>query len=120
MKSLEIINKIESKKVELGMNVELGLLQETFSKIDNINNESKKSFEMVQKAKTLLVEAESLENSIIKKYESVYVELTKLIGTVKNLGLPTAEIDNKLKLVKGYISNNQTASKRINQSYKTL
>ena len=58
MKSLEIINKIESKKVELGMNVELGLLQETFSKIDNINNESKKSFEMVKKAKTLLFEAE--------------------------------------------------------------
>ena len=28
MKSLEIINRIESKKVELGMNVELGLLQD--------------------------------------------------------------------------------------------
>lgn len=100
--------------------VELGSIQDVYNKIDSINNESKKSFDVVMKAKALLADAKNAENGIIKQYQSVYVELTKLSKTVKDLGLPTAEIDDKLKLVKGYISNHESVLKNLNQATQIL
>ena len=120
---LKMISKMESNanEVKLGKHeVELGALQDAFSKIDSISNETKKSFEILMKAKTLLNDSKNYENGIIKQYQSVYVELIKLSKTVKDLGLPTTEIDDKLKLVKGYITNAESRLKNINTAIQNL
>ena len=116
----ELIKKHENE-TKLGIHeIELGSIQDVFNKIESIKNESKKSFDIVMKAKALLADAKNYENGIIKQYQSAYVELTKLSKTVKDLGLPTAEIDDKLKLVKGYISNNEEILKNLNQAIQIL
>ena len=110
-----------ANEVNLGSHeIELGSIQDVYNKIDTINNESKKSFEIVMKAKGLLADAKNYENGIVKQYQSVYVELTKLSKTIKDLGLPTTEIEGKLKLVKGYISNNENILKNLNQATQII
>ncbi len=114
----DITAKVEAKLAS--QKVELGAIQDVFNKIDTISNESKKSFDVVFKAKGLLTDAKGLENNVVKQYQSVYVELTKLKGTVKDLGLPTNEIDDKLKLVKDRITQNENTLKGINQAIQIL
>jgi phage host-nuclease inhibitor protein Gam len=105
-----------AEEVKLGMNVELGLLQDVDKRIESNGNDSKKAFDMAFKAKGMLSEANAFEKGVIKNYQSIYVELTKLTKTVKDLGLPTAEIDNKLNLVKGYISKHEENQKNIEKA----
>ena len=105
-----------ANEVKLGMNVELGLLQDVDKRIESNGNDSKKAFDMAFKAKGMLSEANAFEKGVIKNYQSIYVELTKLTKTVKDLGLPTNEIDNKLNLVKGYISKHEENQKNIEKA----
>ena len=105
-----------SLEVKLVMNVELGLLQDVDKRIESNGNDSKKAFDMAFKAKGMLSEANTFEKGVIKNYQSIYVELTKLTKTVKDLGLPTNEIDNKLNLVKGYISKHEENQKNIEKA----
>jgi len=114
----DITAKVEAKLAS--HKIELGTIQDVFNKIDTISNEGKKSFEVVMKAKGLLADAKNYQNGIIKEYQSVYVELTKLKGTVKDLGFPTTEIDDKLKLVKGRITENENILKGLNQATQIL
>ena len=100
--------------------IHLGDLQDIFKEIDAVASESQKAFDIVFKAKGLLTDAKTSESLVVKKYQSAYVELTRLNGVVKGLGLPTTEIDNKLKLVKGHISNHETSLKAINQAMQIL
>ena len=110
-----------ANEVKLGKHeVELGSIQDVFKKIENIKDESKKSFDILMKAKALLSDAKNYENGIVKQYQSVYIELIKLSKTIKDLGLPTTEIDDKLKLVQGYISNNEDILKNLNQATQIL
>ena len=120
---LKMISQMDANANEIKLakhEVQLGSIQDIFKKIENINDESKKSFEILMKAKALLSEAKNYENGIVKQYQSVYIELIKLSKTIKDLGLPTAEIDDKLKLVKGYISENEDTLKNINQATQIL
>jgi phage host-nuclease inhibitor protein Gam len=105
-----------ANEVKLGMHVELGLLQDVDKRIESNGNDSKKAFDMAFKAKGMLSEANAFEKGVIKNYQSIYVELTKLTKTVKDLGLPTNEIDNKLNLVKGYISKHEENQKNIEKA----
>ncbi len=105
-----------ANEVKLEMHVELGLLQDVDKRIESNGNDSKKAFDMAFKAKGMLSEANIFEKGVIKNYQSIYVELTKLTKTVKDLGLPTAEIDNKLNLVKGYISKHEENQKNIEKA----
>ena len=105
-----------ANEVKLGMNVELGLLQDVDKRIESNGNDSKKAFDMAFKAKGMLSEANAFEKGVIKNYQSIYVELIKLTKTVKDLGLPTTEIDNKLNLVKGYISKHEENQKNIEKA----
>ena len=105
-----------ANEVKLGMNVELGLLQDVDKRIESNGNDSKKAFDMAFKAKGMLSEANAFEKGVIKNYQSIYVELIKLTKTVKDLGLPTNEIDNKLNLVKGYISKHEENQKNIEKA----
>ena len=105
-----------ANEVKLGMNVELGLLQDVDKRIESNGNDSKKAFDMAFKAKGMLSEANTFEKGVIKNYQSIYVELIKLTKTIKDLGLPTTEIDNKLNLVKGYISKHEENQKNIEKA----
>jgi phage host-nuclease inhibitor protein Gam len=105
-----------ANEVKLEMHVELGLLQDVDKRIESNGNDSKKAFDMAFKAKGMLSEANAFEKGVIKNYQSIYVELTKLTKTVKDLGLPTTEIDNKLNLVKGYISKHEENQKNIEKA----
>jgi hypothetical protein len=119
----KMVSQLEknAEEVKLGKHeIELGSIQDVFNKIENINNETKKSFEIIMKAKSLISNAKNSENAIIKEYQSAYVELIKLSKTVKDLGLPTLEIDDKLKLVKGYITNAELRLKNIDTAIKNL
>lgn len=114
IKELIIKSELKNNKVELG------LIQDVYNEINSIGNENKKSFETLMKAKTLLSDSIGYENAIEKKYQSVYVQLTKLKGTIKDLGLPTIEIEDKLKLVKGYITNAENNLKNLKQAIQIL
>jgi hypothetical protein len=114
IKELIIKSELKSNKVNLG------LIQDVYNEINSIGNENKKSFETLMKAKTLLSDSIGYENAIEKKYQSVYVQLTKLKGTIKDLGLPTIEIEDKLKLVKGYITNAENNLKNLKQAIQIL
>ena len=109
-----------AQEVKLGMHVELGLLQDVEKRIESNGNDSKKAFEYAFKAKEMLSNANTFEKGVVKNYQSIYVELTKLTKTVKDLGLPTAEIDNKLNLVKGYISKHEENQKNIEKALQIL
>ena len=100
--------------------IELGTLQDVFNKIDSNAKDSQKAFDMIFKAKGMLTDANTFEKGVVKNYQSIYVELTKLTKTVKDLGLSTAEIDNKLKLVKGYIDKHEANQKNIEKAISTL
>lgn len=120
-----ILNKLgkieEIHETNLGKHeVELGTLQDVFNKIDSNAKDSQKAFDMIFKAKGMLTDANTFEKGVVKNYQSIYVELTKLTKTVKDLGLPTAEIDNKLKLVKGYIDKHEANQKNIEKAISTL
>ena len=120
-----ILNKLgkieEIHETNLGKHeVELGTLQDVFDKIDSNAKDSQKAFDMIFKAKGMLTDANTFEKGVVKNYQSIYVELTKLTKTVKDLGLPTAEIDNKLKLVKGYIDKHEANQKNIEKAISTL
>jgi hypothetical protein len=119
----KMVSQLEKNAEEVKLakhEIELGSIQDVFNKIENINNETKKSFEIIMKAKSLISNAKNSENAIIKEYQSAYVELIKLSKTVKDLGLPTLEIDDKLKLVKGYITNAELRLKNIDTAIKNL
>lgn len=122
----EIFKKVaelekNAQEVKLGMHeVELGLLQDVDKRIESNGNDSKKAFEYAFKAKEMLSNANTFEKGVVKNYQSIYVELTKLTKTVKDLGLPTAEIDNKLNLVKGYISKHEENQKNIEKALQIL
>jgi hypothetical protein len=116
----DIFKKIEDKTELSSHEVHLGSLQDVYNKIDSIGNDSKKAFDLVFKAKGTLSDAKNIQDVIIKNYQSAFVDLTKLSATVKDLGLPTNEIDAKLKMVKSYISNNETNLKNINQAIQVL
>lgn len=110
-----------ANEVKLGKHeVELGLLQDVDKRIESNGNDSKKAFDMAFKAKGMLSEANAFEKGVVKNYQSIYVELTKLTKTVKDLGLPTAEIDNKLNLVKGYISKHEENQNNIEKALSIL
>lgn len=120
-----ILNKLgkieEIHETNLGKHeIELGTLQDVFNKIDSNAKDSQKAFDMIFKAKGMLTDANTFEKGVVKNYQSIYVELTKLTKTVKDLGLPTAEIDNKLKLVKGYIDKHEANQKNIEKAISTL
>lgn len=120
-----ILNKLgkieEIHETNLGKHaVELGTLQDVFDKIDSNAKDSQKAFDMIFKAKGMLTDANTFEKGVVKNYQSIYVELTKLTKTVKDLGLSTAEIDNKLKLVKGYIDKHEANQKNIEKAISTL
>lgn len=120
-----ILNKLgkieEIHETNLGKHeVELGTLQDVFDKIDSNAKDSQKAFDMILKAKGMLTDANTFEKGVVKNYQSIYVELTKLTKTVKDLGLPTAEIDNKLKVVKGYIDKHESNQKNIEKAISTL
>ena len=120
-----ILNKLgkieEIHETNLGKHeIELGTLQDVFDKIDSNAKDSQKAFDMILKAKGMLTDANTFEKGVVKNYQSIYVELTKLTKTVKDLGLPTAEIDNKLKVVKGYIDKHESNQKNIEKAISTL
>lgn len=120
-----ILNKLgkieEIHETNLGKHeVELGTLQDVFDKIDSNAKDSQKAFDMIFKAKGMLTDANTFEKGVVKNYQSIYVELTKLTKTVKDLGLSTAEIDNKLKLVKSYIDKHEENQKNIEKAISTL
>lgn len=119
---LNKLGKIEAiHETNLGKHeIELGTLQDVFDKIDSNAKDSQKAFDMIFKAKGMLTDANTFEKGVVKNYQSIYVELTKLTKTVKDLGLSTAEIDNKLKLVKGYIDKHEANQKNIEKAISTL
>ena len=119
---LNKLGKIESiHETNLGKHeVELGTLQDVYNKIDSNAKDSQKAFDMRFKAKGMLTDANTFEKGVVKNYQSIYVELTKLTKTVKDLGLSTAEIDDKLKLVKGYIDKHESNQKNIEKAISML
>ncbi len=116
----EKINSI-SPKVELAqVEVELGLLQDVEKNIETTGVKSQKSFDMAFKAKGDLFEAMTMTKTIVKEYQSIYVELTKLSSTIKDLGLPNIEINDKLKLIKSRISNQESIVQNITKAIAIL
>ena len=118
----DILKKIsQPEKVELAKHeIELGTIQDVYKEIDTIGVQSQKGFDTTFKAKELLSEAIGYENIVQKKYQDIYVQLTKLKGTIKDLGLPTNEIEDKLKLVKSRITKAEDNLKTLKQVIQIL
>lgn len=94
MKSLEIINKIESKKVELGMNVELGLLDDIkkTSELFEANwKQSGVSLEKIISLKTELTNELRKSNDLLPKqlafHKELKADLDNLMLKSKDLGI---------------------------------
>ena len=94
MKSLEIINRIESKKVELGMNVELGLLDDIkkTSELFEANwKQSGVSLEKIISLKTELTKELRKSNDLLPKqlafHKELKADLDNLILKSKDLGI---------------------------------
>ena len=121
MNTLQNVYDRLSDKTELAKHeVELGTIQDVYKEIDTIGVESQKGFDTTFKAKGFLSEAIGYENRVQKKYQDIYVQLTKLKGTIKDLGLPTNEIEDKLKLVKSRITKAEDNLKRLKQVIQIL
>ena len=106
MKSLEIINKIESKKVELGMNVELALIDD-IKKLINKSLSEKNAYS--KQAQSIVVQLDSLNNGV-KLWNKSLVEAQSLISNLiikaKEIGVDTPkEILNYENVIKEGISN---------------
>ena len=94
MKSLEIINRIESKKVELGMNVELGLLDDIkkTSELFEANwKQSGVSLEKIISLKTELKNELRKSNDLLPKqlafHKELKADLDNLMLKSKDLGI---------------------------------
>ena len=84
MKSLEIINKIESKKVELGMNVELGA-------IDDLQNNYKTIASKAPKIKEVLLSKTSELRVVVKELNDLQSDAQKLVEMAKFLGADSVQ-----------------------------
>lgn len=107
MKSLEIINRIESKKVELGMNVELGILQDIEKELAIAEAGAIKSITIAKSALKPAQESLRLNKELLVKFQN----FTK---QVKDLGIttPQKEVENgiirvkqNIKLIETLITN---------------
>lgn len=92
MKSLEIINRIESKKVELGMNVELAL-------IDDLKKAIQVAGGLSNKWQSEFFKLVSLKNSIqetglkyIQEFDKAEKTKQKAIKQLSDLGLNTKDL----------------------------
>ncbi len=121
MNTLQNVYDRLSDKTELAKHeVELGTIQDVYKEIDTIGVQSQNGFEATFKAKGLLSEAIGYENRVQKNYQDIYVQLTKLKGTIKDLGLPINEIEDKLKLVKSRITKAEDNLKTLKQVIQIL
>jgi len=92
--SLEIINKIESNKVELGMNVELALISEIADSVRKINLEK-----IVEPIKTAANKSYNLLLEESKKLPVIQNQITNAKTALKSLGLENKDLDTAQKLL---------------------
>ena len=99
MKSLQIINKIESKKVELGMNVELGKIDDLKKVLEEIRGAGKNIASVGRKSVTALVNTTlPLIDSTRKKIDQVRKDYEIILKQTKELGIDMpADITTSLK-----------------------
>lgn len=96
MKSLEIINKIESKKVELGMNVELGLLQDAMKMTTSADNSLKSANQKVNIIIAKQNEAVASLGVASQDNQKALNLVNTLIKNTKDLGLPISVESQKM------------------------
>ena len=96
MKSLEIINKIESKKVELGMNVELGLLQDAMKMTTSADNSLKSANQKVNIIIAKQNEAIASLGVASQDNQKALNLVNTLIKNTKDLGLPISVESQKM------------------------
>jgi exonuclease VII small subunit len=96
MKSLQIINKIESKKVELGMNVELGLLQDAMKMTTSADNSLKSANQKVNIIIAKQNEAVASLGVASQDNQKALNLVNTLIKNTKDLGLPISVESQKM------------------------
>ena len=96
MKSLEIINRIESKKVELGMNVELGLLQDAMKMTTSADNSLKSANQKVNIIIAKQNEAIASLGVASQDNQKALNLVNTLIKNTKDLGLPISVESQKM------------------------
>ena len=96
MKSLEIINRIESKKVELGMNVELGLLQDAMKMTTSADNSLKSANQKVNIIIAKQNEAITSLGVASQDNQKALNLVNTLIKNTKDLGLPISVESQKM------------------------
>jgi len=96
MKSLEIINNIESKKVELGMNVELGLLQDAMKMTTSADNSLKSANQKVNIIIAKQNEAVASLGVASQDNQKALNLVNTLIKNTKDLGLPISVESQKM------------------------
>jgi len=89
MKSLEIINRIESKKVELGMHVELGLLQDLEKKVNQFASENKQVVDLIKSLDSVKNKFKTLDKKIASDFKLLRDESEKLYKQASDLGIET-------------------------------
>jgi len=94
--SLEIINKIESKKVELGMNVELGLLQDAMKMTTSADNSLKSANQKVNIIIAKQNEAVASLGVASQDNQKALNLVNTLIKNTKDLGLPISVESQKM------------------------
>lgn len=122
MKSLEIINRIESKKVELGMNVELANIKD----LDMLIKDLKGSFSMAETEGQILAKKLSEAEMQNRKFDKVvadmkstaYMAIPNVVKEIqakaKELGIDASnlpqikEIDSLTKKTKEYEAFNKS------------
>ena len=121
MKSLEIINNIESKKVELGMNVELGLLDDIkkASELFEANwKQAGTSLERIMTLKSELSNEIKKSNDLLPKqlafHKELKADLDSLMLKSKDLGIDlTNNADVRVTKIRLNQVNEQLLSSRI-------
>ena len=123
MKSLEIINKIESKKVELGMNIELGTaddLEKEMVNLANLRNPISTNIDRIINLGVQLRDEKKLANDNLVKLNSTYEKTKVLYDKVKKmqdeLGINIPIVGAAFSMLKGADVDYKELKTVINQA----
>lgn len=116
MKEKNVLGKMYASEVK----VDLGLLQDIDKNIESTKKDSQKSFDYVFEAKGMLTQAITAKKGSINNYTSILGDAEKLLKNINDLGLPTAEMNDKINLLKRYIKEGNDDLNTINKALGSL